>query len=298
MRESNVRLIITGAKGQLGSSIIESLKKNYSILAFGKNDLNIEKDHQFQNLKICEGKKYYLINAAAYTDVEGAEKDRESALSINAYSMKSITNFCYKKNIKLIHFSTDYVFDGNKTSPYTDQDTPNPINAYGHSKLTGEKIIKKSKCSHIIIRTSWLFSGYRNNFLNTIVKKLLNEEPLNIVKDQVGSPTSCADLASALNRLIRFDIKNNLTNKTIHFAGRDILDWHAFACLIRNRLILQTGKNFNLINSTLTKDLKFQALRPKYSSLKTSDIFFNINVDRKSLNEYIDDALNSISEPN
>ena len=154
MKDSNIRLIITGSKGQLGSSIIECLKKNYSILAFGKNDLNIEKDHQFRNLKICEGKRYYLINTAAYTDVEGAEKDRESALSINACSMKSITNFCYKKNIKLVHFSTDYVFDGNKGSPYTDQDMPNPINTYGHSKLTGEKLIKKSKCSYIIIRTS------------------------------------------------------------------------------------------------------------------------------------------------
>jgi dTDP-4-dehydrorhamnose reductase len=257
-----VKVLVTGAAGQLGQTIKELYDDNNLNLEFvfvSKTDLDITKKTDLTNF-FSKYKFHYCINCAAYTNVEQAEKTPEIAFKINAEGVKNLAEVCDEKEVVLIHISTDYVFDGEKTTPYTVQDKPNPINEYGKSKLLGEHYIQDILDKYFIIRTSWLYSKkYGHNFYKTIVKKAKKAERLSITDEQTGCPTDTVNLSDFIVTLIK---KNNSSFGLYHFSNGVAMTWYDFAINIL--------KENNMSNNNLVTVGKYRtfAQRPKNSVIE------------------------------
>lgn len=262
-----MKILVTGSDGQLGRCLQDKLDaKNNDILYTTRKNLDIS---DFASLEeyIKNFKPDFIINAAAYTAVDLAEDDKNQANLINNISVKNIANIAKNHNIFLVHVSTDYVFDGKKNSPYLESDECCPINYYGLSKLNGENAIINSGCSYYIIRTSWVFSEYGNNFVKKMLEIGLQEKPLKIVDDQCGNPTYAQDIAAFIKKLIETDGKNNLI---INYSGDTPCSWYDLA----NEIFLQFKqagfKTPQKISSIKSRDMNFIAERPQYSVLSNN----------------------------
>ena len=200
-----MRLLITGSNGQLGQEFyrIKSLSK-HKFLFTDLNQLNICSIDSI-NSYMSDIKVDCIINCAAYTDVRKAEIEREKAFDVNSNGVKNLVAYCEKNNIKLIHFSTDYVYNSFSKKPINEEEFIDPQNYYGFSKREGEKHIENSKSESIVIRTSWLYSKYGNNFVNTIINKSKLGENLKVINDQFGCPTYAKDLAEAVIQILEID---------------------------------------------------------------------------------------------
>ena len=226
--------LVTGANGQLGRSIkslvkLQNISNSFVFATRDQLDLSYLKDIQ----SYFKDRKFDLIiNCAAYTKVDKAELDEKHANLINHLAVKKIAEIAQINNIKLIHISTDFVFDGFKSQPYLESDVANPLNIYGKTKLAGENaVISIMKFNAIIIRTSWIYSEYGNNFVDTILKLEKNRNKLNVVSDQIGSPTYANDLGIAILNIIKnekFNI-NDLESKIYHYSNEGACNWHDFA---------------------------------------------------------------------
>ena len=279
-------ILVTGGLGQLGSALNKiSSKYNYNFFFTNSNDLDI-KDHKLVKRFIIKNNIQIIINCAAYTDVNNAENERELADKINHLAVNNLAKICKINNIKLIHVSTDYVFDGKKKLAYTEEDKTNPLNFYGLSKLLGEKKILDHKLSNsIIIRTSWLYSYNKNNFVSKIINKLREDSKINVVVDEVGSPTNSIDLATAIFRIIP-KIKNSKT---------EIYNYSNIGFCSRFEFALK-------INSLLNKKIKINKLntsqgkikRPKFSVLNNDKIVKDFDIDLKSWEESLEDYVKQI----
>ena len=206
---NNYKIILTGASGQLGRTFLKISNKypNHLFHFFPKGDLDITNFQLVENV-IKNIKPNIIINCAAYTDVNSSEKNKKIANLINNISVENLAKLCYKYEIRLIHFSTDYVFDGNTDSPYHETDKVNPINFYGYTKLMGENsILKLNLKDSFIIRTSWLFSEYKTNFVKKIIDKANLGIDIRVKENEFGSPTYALDLARITMYLIQ-NIKN------------------------------------------------------------------------------------------
>ena len=205
-----INVLVTGAGGQLGKTIEELYKENDLDIEFtflDKSNFDITDKSQIN--QIFNKQKFdYCINCAAYTNVDQAEKTKQGAHEINAEGVKNLALVCKAENVILIHISTDFVFDGMASKAYTENDEPNPINVYGLSKLKGETEVQSFLKENYIIRTSWLYSEYRNNFLKTILKLSETKSEINVVSDQIGTPTYARDLADAILKIIKTDYSN------------------------------------------------------------------------------------------
>ncbi len=259
------RVLVTGANGQLGSTIKELYQENDIDLEFvfvSKEQLDItNKDNVEIYLK--KNSFDYCINCAAYTNVEQAEKTPEIAYLVNAKAVENLAEICKKKNIILIHISTDYVFDGEKGAPYFTSDKTNPINEYGKSKLEGENYIRSILSKYFIVRTSWLYSKkYGNNFYKTILKKAKTEQELSITTEQKGCPTDTVNLSKFIIELIQ---ENRQDFGVFHFCDEKVMTWYDFAeeILVDNNL----SQNINLVK---VNNYRTFARRPKNSTLKNS----------------------------
>ena len=221
------KILVTGSNGQLGQAL-RSVADGYPSLSFhffSKQEFDITDIAEVESV-ITSQSWDYVINCAAYTDVDKAETDKETAFKVNADGPKHLAQLCKKFDVTLIHISTDYVFDGEKGSPYTPQDLPNPINQYGKSKWEGEKAIQAEGGDYSIIRTSWLYSEFGNNFYTKIVKKAEAGEPLYVTNEQIGSPTDAKNLANH----ILTGIKNSCILKGIsHFSDGEVMTWLGLA---------------------------------------------------------------------
>lgn len=253
-------VLITGANGQLGKCF-QKLASNYAGFNFlftTSSELDIasaESINENFNNKID-----YCINCAAYTNVEKAESEAEKAFSINAEAVKNLAETCKECNVVLIHFSTDYVFDGKKNEPYSEGDQTNPINVYGASKLKGEEYIQKILDEYFIFRTSWLYSEFGHNFYKTILKKSKEKgAELKITTEQTGTPTNANDLAEAVLKTIAGGNKNY---GLYHYANMGETTWHGFA-----RTILEKAGKLNSVNLQASNEYKTIAPRPEYSVL-------------------------------
>ena len=257
------KVLVTGANGQLGQTINElyGFDSTFNIYFAEKREFdvtNVEgmdsflKNHQFD----------FCINCAAYTNVEKSETNPNLAFEVNAEGVKNLAQQCRAHGIILIHISTDYVFDGTKKVPYSEHDLPNPINQYGKSKLAGEKHIQAILERYFIIRTSWLYSKYGNNFLKTIIKKIENNEPLQIITSQRGTPTSCHDLAEFIFHLLK---QKNPIFGIYHFSALGETSWYEYALQICEHFMQYDCKK---IESTET--YTSVAERPEYSVLNNS----------------------------
>tara|TARA_B100000242_G_scaffold97139_1_gene66663 strand:+ start:2704 stop:3561 length:858 start_codon:yes stop_codon:yes gene_type:complete len=267
-------ILVLGAKGQLGSEIeaISCDFHQYNFLFTDSFELDITK-HQLVNDYIELNKINVIINCAAYTNVEKAESEPELADKINHIAVGNLAKTAKKKNIKLIHISTDYVFDGESQKPYNELDATNPQTTYGKTKLNGEKAIKKiNPLNSVIIRTSWVYSKYGKNFVKTMLELAKKNKEISIVSDQMGCPTNAADLAKLILEIIP-KIKNS-TVQIYHYSNEGECSWYDFAKEIFN--FTNHCINLKPIDSrSYTPSVK----RPTYSVLSKNKIIKSFDVE-------------------
>ncbi len=260
-----IKILVTGANGQLGKCLKDGVLDypEFDVLFTARKDLDIEKKEVisefFRNHSFD-----YCINTAAYTNVEKAESEPDAAFSINANAVKNLSEACEINDVILLHISTDYVFDGEQNRPYVESDATNPINVYGDSKLKGEQYIEDICRKHFIFRTSWLYSQYGHNFLNTILKYGKEGKPLTITTEQVGTPTNANDLAKAILEVI--DSKSEAYG-LYHYSNEGEATWYDFA-----KAILTFSGHLTPTNLAKTDHYRTFAARPKYSVLDKSRI--------------------------
>jgi dTDP-4-dehydrorhamnose reductase len=223
------KVLVTGATGQLGQTIQQLFGLQEGDVVFthvSKKELDITNKAQVDSF-FNQHKFNYCINCAAYTNVEQAEKTPESSYKVNAEGVKHLAEGCLKSKTTLIHISTDYVFDGEKNEPYTEEDLPNPINEYGKSKLLGEQYIQEVLSDYFIIRTSWLYSKeFGHNFYKTIINKIKDKQELKIITFQKGTPTNCVELSKFIVALIK---TQQHSFGTYHFSAFGEATWFDFA---------------------------------------------------------------------
>jgi dTDP-4-dehydrorhamnose reductase len=228
-----MRVALSGREGQLGQSFKKifaqkhHLSKGIELIALSRTDLDITNKKKLED-KLGQYRPDFFINAAAYTQVDSAEDHKEKAFAINADALESIGDVCERLKVIPFHISTDYVFNGEKSTPYVEEDITDPINVYGQSKLVGEKKLLEACPSAIILRTSWLFSEFGQNFLKTMLKLSSTKEELSIIDDQIGGPTYAPHLAQALLKLIHSYTKED-KGQLYHFSGQPFVSWYEFA---------------------------------------------------------------------
>ena len=262
-----MNILVTGCKGQLGTELqkIANAENHCQWFFTDVDTLDIcdekavEKCFATNGIDVC-------INCAAYTAVDRAEDEPELARKINAYAPQVLANSCLKSNALLIHISTDYVFDGQGSSPYLPDDKVNPVSVYGRTKAEGERLIRESGCSHFIIRTAWLYSAVGKNFVKTMLMLGDNKDEINVVADQKGCPTWAYDLASAIVRLVAMNGKKPV-KETFHFTNEGQITWHDFATAI-----MEIGGKHCKVNPITTDQYPTKATRPAYSVLDLSKI--------------------------
>ncbi len=261
-----MRILVTGANGQLGMTFqaLAPEHPKHEFFFFNSKELNITDPNSFEAaFQNCNPE--VVINCAAYTAVDKAEDEPYKAYAVNADGVKYLVDACQKTGSALIHISTDYVFDGTKEEPYTEEDEPNPINVYGESKLAGENHVLASDLKAIILRTSWIYSEFGNNFVKTMIRLGKERDKINVVNDQFGSPTYAGDLAKACMKIIDQSEKWNNIPEVYHYSNEGVISWYDFASEI---MILAKSKcEICPISSNLFPQL---AERPSFSVLKKS----------------------------
>ena len=267
-----MKVLVIGKNGQLGKSIHKIIKNKKQINNFifiGREELDFSNTQSIHSF--FKNKKFdIIINCAAYTAVDKAEKEFDLANKINNIAVRELAKIANKQNTKLIHISTDYVFDGQKNKPYLETDLPNPINVYGKTKCAGENSLKKAMLFNaIIIRTSWVYSEFGKNFLTSIIKLGKKNNELKIVSDQIGSPTYATDLASTIIEIIKNKnfMQNNFATEIYHYSNIGNISWFDFA-----EEIFRLTKIRCKIKPILTENYFTLVKRPKNSVLNKSKI--------------------------
>ena len=265
-----MNILVTGSNGQLGSEI-KDLAVNYTKFSFFFMDLpelDICNSSQL-NIFIKENNINTVINCAAYTAVDKAEQDSEIAKKVNATGVLNLVNALKTVNGKLIHISTDYVFDGNHFMPYKESDPVSSIGVYGNTKRSGELAVINSDIDAVVIRTSWLYSAYGNNFLKTMLRLGNEIDELGVIFDQVGSPTNASDLAKTCLDILVYSKEANINSKgnLYHYSNEGVASWYDFAISI-----MELGSVNCKVKPIQTKDYPTLAKRPHYSVLNKSKI--------------------------
>ncbi|SKB50918.1 dTDP-4-dehydrorhamnose reductase [Salegentibacter holothuriorum] len=253
-------VLVTGANGQLGACF-KKISGDYAEFNFifkSSSEADITDKSKLEKL-FSKVNFDWVINCAAYTNVEKAESEKEKAFKINAEAAKNLAEVCNEFGAKLIHFSTDYVFDGKTEKPYQETDSTNSINVYGASKLKGEQLIAEVLEEHFILRTSWLYSEFGHNFYKTILRKIREKAELNITTSQTGTPTNANDLAELVLEII---VSENKDFGLYHFSNLGEATWYDFA-----KAILEITGNSADIVLNKSNNFKTIAARPEYSVL-------------------------------
>ena len=265
-----IKILVTGGNGQLAQCLKD--------VVINDNELNVDfqdlpyldiTDKQQLESYFSKNELDYCINCAAYTAVDLAEEQSNLAYAVNAEGQKNLAEVCKKYQVKLLHISTDFVFDGKKQTPYIETDMPNSLGVYGASKWQGERYIQEVMQDYFIIRTSWLYSEYGNNFMKTMLRLSETRDEISVVSDQIGSPTYAVDLAEVLIKII---LSSSTNYGIYHYSNSGTISWYDFAVeifkLFGNKIEARPIK---------TKDYPTAAKRPKYSVLETTKIENNFN---------------------
>lgn len=263
-------ILVTGSNGQPGSEL-KDLEKNYTKHNFIFTDiaeLDLTKSDVVSSF-IIDNNVDVCINCAAYTAVDKAEDDKELALLVNSTAVKNLAIACKNANARLIHISTDYVFDGTNHMPYVETDSPSPNSYYGFSKLEGEKAVTNNIDDFVIIRTSWLYSSFGNNFVKTMIRLGKERDELGVVVDQIGTPTAAADLAFAIMTTV-----DSKKTGIYHFSNQGVISWYDFAISIMDICNLDCK-----VKPIESKDFPAKANRPFYSVLNKAKISKDFNLD-------------------
>ena len=273
------KILLTGVNGQVGHALKTKLTE-YEVIALSREQLDLTKVHDIRRV-VREIKPNVIINPAAYTEVDKAESEPELAFAINVTAAQILAEEAARLGAALIHFSTDYVYDGTKKTPYVEHDELNPVSIYGKSKLAGEAAIRAVGLPHLILRTSWVYGAYGKNFLKTILRLAAERDALRIVGDQVGAPTSSESIANAVVQLV--DVwKPTQENQTgiYHLTNKGETSWYGFSCEIVNQYnVLMSGKdwpalkvNVKNIAAITTADYPTPAARPANSRLNNAKL--------------------------
>ena len=262
-----MKIVILGAGGRLGAALMHGYREKYDLAGFNHAELDLA------NLDDVRGKLGalnfdVLVNAAAFTNVDACETERDRAFLINAEAPGILAEICNEKEAKLIHFSTDYVFDGEKRAPYTEDDEANPISAYGESKLTGEKCVLAAGDGHLVVRVSWVFGPDRPSFVDAMIKRAQQEEKVDAISDKFSTPTYTRDIADMLPQF--FD--RGVAGGILHFANAGKCSWQEYAqwaldCC-RDADISLKAKTVGALK--LNDMTSWIARRPVYSVLSTA----------------------------
>jgi dTDP-4-dehydrorhamnose reductase len=275
-----MKILVTGIHGQVGHALQQALSNHHEVVAVDREQFDLC-DEQAIRQAIQAIRPALVINPAAYTAVDKAESEPEIAFAINAIAPRIIAEEAAKVGAGMIHFSTDYVYDGNKTTPYVETDNVNPLSVYGHSKLIGELAIQSVGIPHLILRTSWVYGTHGKNFLKTILRLSAERDQLKIVDDQWGAPTSSQSIAEVMSELVkRWQMSDLSTSGIYHFTNTGSTTWFGFA-----KAILQSyeakAEQFKLptlnvqshtIATTSTVDYPTPAARPKNSRLDNTKL--------------------------
>ena len=265
-----MKVLITGSNGQLGSEIKElaSDYKNLECVFKDLPELDIC-DAEVLNTFIIDQHINAVINCAGYTAVDKAEEEALIAQKVNSEGVLNLANALKKVDGKLIHISTDYVFDGNHSQPYKESDPVSPVGVYGETKRAGELAVLNSSIDAIVIRTSWLYSGYGNNFVKTMLRLGNDKESIQVVSDQIGTPTYAKDLAKTCLNILSDAGSTNISKKgsLYHYSNEGVTSWYDFATAI-----MEIGNIDCKVIPIETKDYPTQARRPMYSVLDKSKI--------------------------
>jgi len=282
-------ILVTGANGQLGSEcrVLSETLSEYDFVFLTKEDLSID-NLEDVNKYFSQHKIDVCINCAAYTAVDLAETEMEQAYNINALAVGNLAHCCKKYQVRFIHVSTDYVFDGENNVGYLDTDLPAPLNIYGKSKLEGERLAMSENPASIIIRTSWVYSSFGKNFVKTMMKLMQERQELNIVSDQIGRPTYARDLAKAIFSIIS-DGKNDAAG-IYHYANQGVLSWYEFAMEIK-----KIGNYTCTLHPIPSSAYPVPAKRPSFSILNTEKIEQHFNITIPSWKESLTHCMSLLS---
>jgi dTDP-4-dehydrorhamnose reductase len=290
MLNENYNILVTGSNGQLGSEIKElSSKYDYNFFFTDRTNIDITSKDDIKSF--CEKNSInVIINCAAYTAVDKAEEDEINADLVNRKAVKKLALVCQELNIKLIHISTDYVFDGKNFKAYSEEYQTNPQGIYGKTKLDGEnEMININPKNSIIIRTSWVYSYYGNNFVKTMLRLGREKESLTVIFDQVGTPTYAKDLAIAI-----LDILPQIENQKVeiyNYSNEGVLSWYDFA-----KEIMKMAKLDCKINPIETFQYPTPAKRPHFSLLNKAKIKKEFNIEIPYWKDGLDDCLKRLGE--
>lgn len=289
-----MKVLVIGSDGQLGSEIKE-LISNYSKLDFVLKDLpdlNIC-DATLLNAFIKENNINAVINCAAYTSVDKAEQNFEIAEQVNSFGVKNLINALEKVNGKLIHISTDYVFDGTNSEPYKESDLVNPLGVYGKTKRDGELFVINSPIDSIVIRTSWLYSSYGNNFVKTMLRLGNEKNTLSIVSDQIGTPTYARDLAKVCLDIISISNIEMISKngKVYHYSNEGVASWYDFAITV-----MELSKANCKVKPIQTINYPTLAKRPYYSVLSKKKIKKDFTIEIQYWKDSLKDCLNKLKQ--
>lgn len=284
-------ILVTGGNGQLGSELRE-MALNYTYYSFFFTDVsNLDiTNHKSVNDFIKINKIDVIINCAAYTNVDKAESEPELSDAINHLAVANFAQIAKDKNIKLIHMSTDYVFDGTNNKPYVETDNPNPQSVYGKTKLDGELAMRKiNPANSIIIRTSWVYSRLGNNFVKTMLRLAETRDEISVVADQIGSPTSAADLAKAILTIL--PMVHNKTVEIFHYSNEGLCSWYDFA-----KAIFEIKGISIKVNAIESSQYPTAAKRPLYSIMNKSKIIKKYNLTITHWKDSLVDCLEKIKK--
>ncbi len=277
--------LVTGSNGQLGKTIQSIVKKNTKFIFTDINSLDITKKKEIE-LFIKRYNIKCIVNCAAYTNVDKAEIEKEKADELNCNAVKNLVEISEIYKLRLIHISTDYVYNGINKSEISEHEYVNPQNYYGVSKLNGEKHIENSISESIVIRTSWLYSSFGKNFVKTILEKARSENLLKIVGDQYGCPTNAHDLANAIIQIIKSKDRINKESKIYNFSNLGYTTWFNFGKIILDYV----SDNYNL-EEIKTNEISQLSKRPKFAVTSKAKIIsvFNLEIPhwRDSLKKFL-----------
>ena len=269
-----MKILLLGKNGQLGQVLYQTLPQLGKVIATTREQINLENLQDISN-QLKSIQPDIIINAAAYTNVDQAEIEQEKTLVINAKAPAILAQYCKQQNIPLIHYSTDYVFDGKKQEPYLESDTPNPLNIYGKSKLLGEQAIQEHQGIYLIFRTSWVYSNEGHNFPNTILKIAQSKKELKIINDQWGVPTHVDQLSKITCKCISQLILNKQLSGLYHLTPKGKTNWYEFASLVIENT---PNPNKSIILPIQAKDYPSKTIRPKNSLLSTEKLEKHFNL--------------------
>lgn len=291
-----MNILLLGKNGQIGRELQRTLLPLGSVTALGRDAFDMEAPNAVA-AALRDHSPDLIVNAAAWTQVDRAETSADAAFRINADAVGTIAQYARERGATLLHYSTDYVFDGKKQTPYVETDEANPLNVYGRSKRAGEQALEASGCKFVLLRTSWVFSAEGTNFINTILRLARERENLRIVADQFGAPTSAELIADVTALAVAAHRRNELAGGIYHLAARGRTSWHELACYVVKRA---RGIGFQLmadvedIEPIATEDYPLPAPRPRNSLLDSNALTRGLGLDLPDWTVHVDRMLQQL----